>query len=128
VNFRILPGDSIERVTQHIKTVVNDERVIIEIAGEAVEPSAISDARSAAFQSIATAVREIFPDTLVAPALLIASTDTKHYATLVDNVYRFRPLWVANEDVKRFHGVNERISAENLAMMGRFYARLMTNL
>lgn len=128
VNFRILPGDSIEVVTQHIKTVVNDERVQIKIAGEAIEPSKTSDANSAAFKTIATTVREIFPDTLVAPTLLIASTDTKHYSALVDNAYRFRPLWIANEDVKRFHGVNERISAENLAMMGRFYARLIFNL
>jgi carboxypeptidase PM20D1 len=52
---------------------------------------------------------------LVAPYLTVGGTDTKHYADLAENSYRFNPLRVGPDDIKRAHGVNERIAVANYA-------------
>lgn len=128
INYRILPGDDVEAVITHATQTINDERVSISIYGNATEPSDVSATNSKAYTQIATSVREVFPEVLVAPALLIAATDTRHYASLADNVYRFRPLFVGPDDIKRFHGSNERIGTENLLRMTAFYKRLFKNI
>jgi len=59
--------------------------------------------------------------------LLVASTDTKHYLNLSRNIYRFSPTFMYPEDIRRFHGDNERISVENYGQTINYYSHLMTN-
>ena len=37
-------------------------------------------------------IREIFPDVIVAPGLMVAATDSRHYAGVTDNIFRFSPV------------------------------------
>src|SRR5258708_11728279 len=84
VNFRILPGDTIAGVEEHVRRTVADPRVTVTAFGQtASEPSAESSAASPAFQLLARTVRETLPGVLAAPTLLSASTATRHYAALV---------------------------------------------
>ncbi len=128
INFRLIPGDNTEKVIDHVRAIINDELVHISQEGKAIKPSSVSSTHSEGFRAITTTVREIFPSTLTAPALLIASTDSRHYASLVNNTYRFRPLQVTPDDIKRFHGVNERIAHDNLLAMTKFQIRLIQNI
>jgi len=59
--------------------------------------------------------------------LLIAATDSRHYAGLTKNIYRFLPITLRPEDAKRYHGIDERISFEDYARCVRFYAQLIRN-
>ncbi|MDB5521646.1 MAG: peptidase, partial [Tardiphaga sp.] len=49
----------------------------------------------------------------------------RHYADVADSIFRFSPVRANADDLKRFHGTNERLSIENYADMIRFYRRLM---
>jgi len=60
-------------------------------------------------------------------ALLVASTDTKHYLQLSPNIYRFSPTFMYPPDIRRFHGDNERISLENYGQTVNFFSHLLTN-
>ena len=60
------------------------------------------------------ACAELHPDVVVAPALMIGATDSRHFDGVADNVYKFSPVRATPEDLKRFHGTNERISTANL--------------
>jgi carboxypeptidase PM20D1 len=64
---------------------------------------------------------------VVAPGLMVAATDSRHYAGIADNIFRFSPVRANSEDLKRFHGTNERLSIEGYADMIRFYRRLIEN-
>ena len=55
----------------------------------------------------------------------IPATSLRYYAEVADNSYRFSPLRFTPEDNHRFHGVNERLSIENLAGSVRFYAQFV---
>lgn len=127
VNFRIAPGDSVAGVMAYVNERIDDPRVQVRCRGNSSEPSAISDASGSAFKAIQKAVREVFPGTLVAPSLMVARTDARHYTDITENVYRFVPIHVTREDVARFHGVNERVSIENLSQGIQFYYQLIRN-
>ena len=60
-------------------------------------------------------------------ASLVAATDSRHYVGITDNIFRFSPVRANADDLKRFHGTNERLSIEGYADMIRFYRRLIEN-
>lgn len=126
VNFRLLPGDSIENVITHVKTVIDDPAVAITIK-QGNEPSKVSDPASPSYQQIEQTIRETMPDVLVSPGLMLAGSDSKHYEKLAENSYRFIPMRFGPKDLSRVHGTNERIMIKNYGEVIRFYIRLMTN-
>jgi carboxypeptidase PM20D1 len=128
VNFRILPGDSVQSVLDHVTQTINDARVHVARYGEtAGEPSAVSNIESAGYQAIERTVRQVFQGSVVAPSQVIGATDSRHYGALSNSIYRFAPLLVRSEDLKRVHGTNERISVENYAQCVGFYHQLILN-
>jgi len=128
VNFRILPGDSIESVVAHVKDVIADPRVQLRpVEGFSQNPSPVSDMAGPGYKSIEKAIRQVFPEAIVAPSLVLGATDSRHYQKLADGVYRFSPHRMGPDDRPRFHGANERLSVKNFAECVRFYAQLIRN-
>ncbi len=127
VNFRTLTGDTIPKVLQHVREVVGPG-IRVQATGNAnVEASPESDVRAPEFGLIQRTLVQIFPRVIVAPNLLSGSTDSKHYRSLSPNVYRFVPMRLKLEDLKRIHGTNERLGIENYGEIVRFYAQLLRN-
>jgi carboxypeptidase PM20D1 len=128
VNFRLLPGDTRESVTAHVraKLPASDRYELIALPGGS-EPSPVSPTGAPAYRLVERTIRELFPGTLVAPGLMIGATDSRHFVGLADHVYRFSPVRAKPEDLPRFHGTNERIATANLAELVRFYHRLLRN-
>jgi carboxypeptidase PM20D1 len=125
VNFRLLPGDTIDAVKQHVRSTIADDRIEITAPRGGAEASRVSSTSATGYRTIERSVRELFPGTLVAPGLMVAATDSKHFEALSQNIYRFSPVRARPEDLARFHGTNERISTANLADLIRFYHRLI---
>jgi carboxypeptidase PM20D1 len=129
VNFRLYPGDSIEYVINHVKKAINDPRVHVSTSDHArSEASSVSDVNSKSFIVLQRTIRQMFPDSIVAPFLMVAGTDTKHYAEISDNIFRFLPMRLTSKDLKRIHGKNERISLKNYEEIIKFYIQLIRNL
>lgn len=126
INFRILPGDSVAGVINYVKKVIKNDSIQVEIVGESgTEPSFVSDTASVGFKLIHTTVKRCFPDVLVAPYLVVGATDSRYFKNLSLNIYRFMPVRFTDEDLKRFHGTNERISTEDFKNVVRFYVELI---
>ena len=129
VNFRLLPGDELNEVHQHVHHAVNDDRVMVEPRDQDKnnEASPVSPINSPSYRQLARTVREIFPDAIVAPGLMIAATDSRHFTGLSLHIYRFSPVRAKPEDLSRFHGTNERISVSNYVEAIQFYHQLLRN-
>jgi len=127
VNLRILPGETIAGATEHVRKTIDDPRLKIATLPIRVEPSAVSDIEAASFQLIHRTIRQAIPEALVAPGLLVAASDSRHYAALTKNIYRFLPITLRSEDAKRYHGINERISLQDYERCVRFYLQLIRN-
>ncbi|MBR0824967.1 M20 family peptidase [Bradyrhizobium manausense] len=127
VNFRLLPGDTQDSVTDHVRTTIKNEKISIAPFPGNTNPPPVTGTSSKSYQALTRTIREIFPDVVVAPGLMVAATDSRHYADITDNIFRFSPVRANSEDLKRFHGTNERLSIEGYADMIRFYRRLIEN-
>ncbi|MGB3068662.1 MAG: M20 family peptidase [Ottowia sp.] len=130
VNFRLLPGDTQESVLKHVKEAVGEQpegRFELKTLAGASEPSPVSPTASASYQLMNRTLRSLFPDVLVAPSLMIAATDSRHFTGVSDHIYRFSPVRAKTEDLARFHGTNERVSVANFGELIRFYVQLLRN-
>jgi carboxypeptidase PM20D1 len=127
VNFRLMPGDSSAAVVEHVVRVVANPAIHVSRAGVFGEPSRVAATDSAGYRSISRTVRELHPDVVVAPGLMIGGTDSRHFDLVADNVYKFSPVRARPEDLPRFHGTNERISIANYVELIQFYHQLIGN-
>jgi carboxypeptidase PM20D1 len=127
VNFRLIPGDTQASVTQHVRRTIADDRISIEPFPGNADPTPVTATSGEPFRALNRTIREIFPDVIVAPGLMVAATDSRHYAGLTDTILRFTPVRANADDLKRFHGTNERLSIQGYADMIRFYRRLIEN-
>ncbi|MBA3013261.1 MAG: M20 family peptidase [Proteobacteria bacterium] len=128
VNFRILPGDTVKEVITHVQNVIDDPDIEISIEGkEGIDPSPVSSPTAEDFRQIQRTIMEIFPGTGVAPGLVMAGTDSKHYTRISDNCYRFAPFVLGPEDTFRIHGTNERVLIKNYLDAIRYYTQLIKN-
>jgi len=128
INLRILPGESVDATLERVRNVVDDPRVRVRNSF-ATEPSPTSSTTSAAYDLLATSIREaIGGDVIVVPYLLLAGTDSRHFAPISDDIYRFVGLSLTDEDIARYHGIDERISIRDYEKVVAVYYRLLRNL
>lgn len=128
INFRILPGDSIQGVISYVRKTINDDRIQIHCIGKSFEPSATDDIHTPDFNLLQQTIKQIFPEVIVSPYLTIASTDSKHYAPICKQIYRFLPVRLKSNDLIRIHGVDEQVGIENYKDMVRFYVEYIKNV
>jgi carboxypeptidase PM20D1 len=129
VNLRIHPRDTIEKVVTHVRKAVNDSRVkVVPMEGQfRTEPSGGSSLESASFRLLHRTIRELYPDVLVVPYLVVGATDSRHYRTLSEDIFRFTPLRIKTEEMKMVHGTNEHLCIEDYVQSIRFYVQLIRN-
>lgn len=126
INFRIHPRDTSADLLRRARQAVADlDGVTVEWADTPREASRVSSTTSSSFALIAALSRKGAPDAAVAPGLVVAGTDSRQYADVAENVYRFQPELFTEEDLEMPHGVNERLSVANFDRMIRFYIGLM---
>lgn len=127
LNLRLLPGDSISYSLDYIHKLINDPRVTLKALDKPREASPVSDIDSQAFKTLQTTIHQVLPDVVVAPFVLVGSTDTVHYVDLCDNIFRFIPTRLTEQDTQRFHGIDERIAKDNYLDIIRFFYQYMKN-
>lgn len=135
LRLSVLPGESIAATVGFVRRIVDDPRVKIKpfdygplgIHGFCSEPSPVSSVNSPSFVALKQTIQQSFPEVCVAPGLVIAATDSRHFVDLSDNVFRFCPFRLGPGDLARIHGVDERISIDNYQRIVKFYIQLIQN-
>jgi carboxypeptidase PM20D1 len=126
VNFRVLPGDSIATVTEHVRRVIDDKRIEIVVGGRfSAEASPVSSSDTRSFRTVSRAIRSVVPEAIVAPYLVVVVTDARHYSNLTDHVFRFLPLRLTPRDLERMHGADERVAIRDYYAAIRIYRQLL---
>jgi len=125
VNFRILPGDTVESVQAHVRGAIDDAAVTIRCTEDCWDPSPTSRIDVPAFTTIEQSIVQVWPEAVVSPSLVVGATDARHYEAVAEDVYRFLPIPMREEDRARLHGTDERIAVADLAAAVRFYQTLI---
>ena len=128
VNFRLHPRDTIQGLEDYVNSIVAHEQIsVIRPENNGIAASEVSDWSSEGFQLIAQSVRAVYGNIAVAPGLMVAGSDSRHYSKVADNSFRFNPMLVGPEDLTGFHGTNEKISIDNLVKATQTYALIIEN-
>ncbi len=125
VNFRIHPRDSIDDVMAYLEGLVGDEVQVEKLERMQSEPSPVASVHSRGYEAIETAFAEVFGDVALAPSIVVAATDARHFSGLTDDVYRFTPVVLDADDLERIHGTDERVGVEAYLDLVRYYHRLL---
>ena len=128
VNFRIYPGQTVDDVLKHLKKVIRNKDVEINLLPGWKNPSLISPTDSRAFQKIAVICKSMNPNTIVAPYLVMGGTDACHYQAVCENIYRYSPFRVGTQLLLTTHGTNERIPIEAMEAGVAFFKRYIREL
>lgn len=112
VNFRIMPGQTIDDVEKHIRKIAGPKAEIKMVSGK--NPSKISPTDSRAFNAIREICKEMDPKAIVAPYLVMGGTDARQYEDVCDNIYRYSPFLMDTALLLNCHGTNERIPVSSL--------------
>jgi acetylornithine deacetylase/succinyl-diaminopimelate desuccinylase-like protein len=115
---RILPGQNTTRTMNEIKDMLKDldlEKLEFETI-QTQEPSE-SSAETPLYEKIIGVLREFEPECAVTPILLTGGTDSRFFRKIGSLCYGFQPQRADmpyGEMLKTIHGIDERISTENL--------------
>lgn len=128
INFRLHPAQTVEEALDIVRNTISDERVKISVL-DSFDPLPISpyDDLNFGYQTLQRTIHSVFSAAPVAPGVCIGNTDSRHFVNLTDSIYRFSPFKLKSEDLNRIHGLNERISLDNLERLVQFYCQLIQN-
>jgi len=123
-NHRIIPGETVDSVIEHIKKAVNDDKVTVSVIN-GNDPSAISETNCEAYERVRSSVAETWQNAIVSPYLMVAGSDARHWSAISDKVYRFSAMALSKEERDTIHGNNERIPFDTISRTVEFFVRIM---
>jgi carboxypeptidase PM20D1 len=124
INFRILPGETVESVKERVTGLIDDDRVVV-TSEYGTDPSPVSPTDSRGFELIAKTIRGMDENILVAPYMVRGGTDAKYFYSVSPNVYRFMMLRVDPSTIGYLHGIDEHVAVEDYLEAIQFYYHLV---
>ena len=120
VNFRAMPGVTTEDLVAHIRRVVRNKDIEINVLNSK-EASKTSPTDSRVYKIIADLCRRMEPNAIVAPFLVMGGTDACNYEPICENIYRYAPFKADTALLLCTHGTNERIPVSCMKDGLRFF-------
>jgi len=112
LDARLLPGEQCADFTRALQDVIADPHVRVETL--LAFPSVSSPPDTDLFRAIERVAQRHDPDALVVPRMIGGFTDAHWFRDLGIVSYGFVPRWIDSDDASGVHGVDERVSIENL--------------
>jgi len=110
LDCRLLPGQDPDAFVRTVKTVIDDPAVVVDILLNFPPSSSKTD--TTLFAALhALAVRDGVP---IVPGVLTGFTDSHYFRDKDITSYGFVPFVLSDDEDRREHGLNERLSTENL--------------
>ncbi len=126
LSLKIAPHDTVDSVIAHIKKVIGDGIEIEEIKRS--DPPRISDFETESFELIKRTVKKVFPDVGVSPFILNAGTDSRHFSSICNQIYRFGAFRLNDDLFGTVHGADERMPIKDYLKCIEFYYELIKSI
>lgn len=115
LDVRLLPGEAVDGFIDSLERTIADRRVRVEVI-QRPSPNAISDYDSLFYRTLAEVTGRLVPGSVTAPVLTPGATDSAHFRPRGYQTYGLFPAVITPDELARFHGIDERISVDNLRL------------
>jgi acetylornithine deacetylase/succinyl-diaminopimelate desuccinylase-like protein len=112
---RLLPDTDPRAFVSNLRQLVNDPEIEFVVRWPEVM-GATAPWDNALFKAIEGACRTHAPDAVVTPSICVGGTDARYFRERGVPSYGLVPCLLTAEDHKGYHGLNERLSIENLRL------------
>ncbi|MBA4368951.1 MAG: hypothetical protein C0403_15085 [Desulfobacterium sp.] len=112
LDIRLLPGQSLEEFLHQMSAKMGDENLKFDILTQSEASTSPPD--TPYFQLIEESIKQQYPNALVTPSLLFATSDSRILRSHGITTYGFCPAIIDLSEIQRIHGIDERISIESL--------------
>jgi acetylornithine deacetylase/succinyl-diaminopimelate desuccinylase-like protein len=126
IDCRSVPGVTGDDLLGELGDVIDDPEVNLDLVKSSVGTE--SDTESELMDAIGDAVRAERPEAIVVPYLTSGGTDCKHFRPRGITCYGHIPFELDDSQLEGIHGVNERVSLENLDRALRILMRVVLKI
>lgn len=115
IDCRLLPDTDADEFHRWLRERIADDRVKVEIM-ESSPPSGVAPLDGQFYQAVTKTVQRYVPEAAIFPLLVPGGTDGRYFRQRGYAAYGFGPVILERADISRVHGIDERISLENLLL------------
>lgn len=127
VDIRTLPGETNEDVENHLQAALGEWRDQVEVEPIHYDQSTESPINTELYEIIGDVMCEAHPNALIQPSLITGGTDARFFrkdGAVAYGACLFSPQMQFQDFADRFHGNNERIDIESVALSTEFFVQV----
>lgn len=122
VNVRVAVTETAGDAVDRVRTLVGDEIEVV--VHTSYDPSPVADLGDA-YALLESITREVMPDVVPVPYVVMAATDARHFQRVWHNCYRFNPFRMNEAQRQSLHNVDEHLEVESYLEGIRWYRALL---
>ncbi|MGP8013241.1 MAG: M20/M25/M40 family metallo-hydrolase [Smithella sp.] len=126
MDIRILPGQDAEEIMRYVKSALSDDAIRIERPQIHLASESPRDTES--YLTIQNVLEKAYPGSIIAPYLMIATSDSRFFREKGIASYGVSPITIPMESMNMIHGVDEKISVQNLMKGTEVFSELVQQL
>ena len=127
LDIRLLPDTSPDDFILSLKNIINDPRVVI-VPKRVPTNNFISSWDTNFYKVLSNELIKEKPDVVVIPFMTIGGTDSQFFQSKGVDCYGILPVLVSESDIQTMHGIDERLSIENLMLGTRVVYNTIKNV
>ena len=113
LDVRLLPDEEPQAFLAALRSIISDSNISVDV--EAMPPGqSPTPADTPFYNALAQTIRTLDPQAQVVPYLTPGATDSRFFRAAGMKAYGFMPVLVTDRELSRIHGIDERISIDNL--------------
>jgi len=124
LDCRLLPETDADEFTEAVRDALDDPEIDVEVVLRGIETQP-SPTGGGFFEVLRKAVEDSFPGAITTPFMLPGMSDSRFFRRLGVPVYGIIPARLGFEELATIHGVNEKISVEDVKDGVRFMYALV---
>ena len=115
LDCRLLPGTDVEEFCRWLSSHIKDDRIKVEII-QSAPASGIAPVEGKFYKKVTESIKKHVPGAGVFPLLMAGATDGRFWRERGYAAYGFAPFIMDRADIGRVHGIDERISIDNIRL------------
>ena len=128
LDCRMLHGDDPEEIVRWVRGVIADERVEVSLSNPPPKIPNASPPDTPLYKALGQPLARRAPGVVVAPDILVGFTDNWVFRNCGLHGYGFSPFILGDDEWRRVHGNDERISLENLQEGARCHTEMLLDV